>query len=315
MDNQPHRIIFMGTPEFAVPSLRALLASPDQVVAVVTQPDRPRGRGRKLTPPPVKTIALEAGIPVLQPASVRTPEFLNELKSYGPDLIAVTAFGRILPGSLLNLPPLGTINVHGSILPRYRGAAPIQWAILNGDRTTGVTIMQMDEGLDTGDILLSRSLTIEPDDTAATLAARMAELGGTLLCETLALLHEGNLSATPQNETQATAAPPLNKEQGLIDWNLPAEILSCRVRGLDPWPTAYTFLNGLRLRLYAPSVTAAEGREAPGTIIRADRNGLLVATGRDHLLIREIQLEGGKRLSLDAFLRGRELAVGTMLGA
>lgn len=315
MANQPHRIIFMGTPEFAVPSLRTLLAGPDQVVAVVTQPDRPRGRGRKLTPPPVKTAALEAGVPVLQPASVRTPEFLNEIKSYSPDLIAVTAFGRILPGTLLNLPPLGTLNVHGSLLPRYRGAAPIQWAILNGDATTGITIMQMDEGLDTGDMLLGRTLAIEPNDTAATLAARMAELGGTLLCETLALLHQGKLTATPQNEAQATAAPPLTKEQGLVDWNLPAEVLSCRVRGLDPWPTAYTFHKGLRLRLFSPSVTAGESYETPGSIIRADQQGLLVATGRNRLLIKEIQIEGGKRLALQAFLRGRELAGGTILGS
>jgi len=315
MNNHPHRIIFMGTPEFAVPSLRALLAGPDQVVAVVTQPDRPRGRGRKLTPPPVKALALEAGVPVLQPASVRTSEFLNELKSYGPDIIAVTAFGRILPGPLLNLPPLGVINVHGSLLPRYRGAAPIQWAILNGDHTTGVTIMQLDEGLDTGDILLSHSLAIAPDDTAATLAVRMAELGGSLLCEALALLHQGRLPATVQNEAQATAAPPLTKEQGLVDWNLPAEVLSCRVRGLDPWPTAYTFLNGLRLRLYAPSVVAGEGSASPGTILRADQDGLLIATGRNQLLVKEIQLEGGKRLELQAFLRGRELAAGTILGS
>lgn len=315
MAEVPYRIIFMGTPEFAVPSLRALLAGPDQVVAVVTQPDRPRGRGRKLTPPPVKLLAEQAGVPVLQPASVRTAEFREELLSYGPDLIAVTAFGRILPGSLLNLPPHGTINVHGSLLPRYRGAAPIQWAILNGDQATGVTIMQMDEGLDTGDILLARALPIEATDTAATLAGRMAELGGTLLCEAMVLLHQGQLTATPQNEAQATAAPPLTKEHGLVDWTLPAEVLSCRVRGLDPWPTAFTFLNGQRLRLFAPSVEPGDGAETPGAVVRADQQGLLIATGKERLLVREIQLEGGKRMGLDAFLRGRELPAGTMLGS
>lgn len=315
MAEVPYRIIFMGTPEFAVPSLRALLAGPDQVVAVVTQPDRPRGRGRKLTPPPVKLLAEQAGVPVLQPASVRTAEFREELLSYGPDLIAVTAFGRILPGPLLNLPPHGTINVHGSLLPRYRGAAPIQWAILNGDQATGVTIMQMDEGLDTGDILLARALPIEATDTAATLAGRMAELGGTLLCEAMVLLHQGQLTATPQNEAQATAAPPLSKEHGLVDWTLPAEVLSCRVRGLDPWPTAFTFLNGQRLRLFAPSVEPGDGAEAPGAVVRADQQGLLIATGKERLLVREIQLEGGKRMGLDAFLRGRELPAGTMLGS
>jgi len=315
MNNQPYRIIFMGTPEFAVPSLRALLNSPDQVVAVVTQPDRPRGRGQKMTPPPVKTLALEAGIPVLQPASVRTKDFLKELKGFAPDLIAVTAFGRILPGPLLHLPPLGTINVHGSRLPRYRGAAPIQWAILNGDDSTGVTIMQMDEGLDTGDILLTRELSISPDDTAASLAARMAGLGGEALCEALALLHQGQLTATPQNEDQATAAPPLTKEQGLIDWNLPAEVIGCQVRGLDPWPTAYTYLDGRRLRLFKPGVVAGEGAEPPGTILSGDRQGLLIATGRDRLLIREVQLEGAKRLSIDTFLRGHKLPPGTVLGS
>ncbi|NTV12919.1 MAG: methionyl-tRNA formyltransferase [Desulfobulbaceae bacterium] len=314
MANQPYRIIFMGTPEFAVPSLRALLAGPDQVVAVVTQPDRPRGRGRKLTEPPVKTLAREAGIPVLQPTSVRTPEFFAELKSYAPDLIAVTAYGRILPGPLLHLPPHGTLNVHGSLLPRYRGAAPIQWSILNGDQTTGVTIMQMDEGLDTGAMLLTETLAITPDDTAATLAARMAERGGALLCQTLEILHQGKLTATPQDEALATAAPPLTKEHGLINWTLPAATIGCRVRGLDPWPTAFTFLKGQRLRLFAPEVVTGDSLEAPGTILRADRRGLLVATGREQLLLKEIQVEGGKRLELNVFLRGRELVAGTVLG-
>ncbi len=315
MNKKPYRIIFMGTPEFAVPSLRALLNSPDQVVAVVTQPDRPRGRGRKLTPPPIKTIALEAGIPVLQPPSVRTEAFLKELRSYDPDLIAVTAFGRILPRALLHLPPLGVINVHGSRLPRYRGAAPIQWAILNGDDSTGVTIMQMDEGLDTGDILLTRELPITPEDTAASLAVRMAELGGKALSEALALLHRGKLGPIPQNEEQATAAPPLTKEQGLIDWNLPAEVIGCQVRGLDPWPTAYTYLDGKRLRLFGPSIIAGESTEPPGAIISCDRHGLLIATGQDQLLIREVQLEGAKRVTADAFLRGHKLPPGTVLGS
>jgi len=315
MDKKPYRIIFMGTPEFAVPSLRALLDSPDQVVAVVTQPDRPRGRGRKMTPPPVKTLACEAGIPVLQPASVRTKDFLKELQDFGPDLIAVTAFGRILPGELLHLPPLGTINVHGSLLPRYRGAAPIQWAILNGDETTGMTIMQMDEGLDTGDILLARTMPIAAEDTAASLALKMAALGGELLCEALDRLHRGELRATPQDEGQATAAPPLTKEQGLIDWNLPAEVIDCQVRGLDPWPTAYTFLNGKRVRLFAPDIVACGSTESPGAILRAEQNGLLIATGRNCLLVREIQLEGAKRLAADTFLRGHKLPPGTVLGS
>jgi methionyl-tRNA formyltransferase len=315
MNNQPYRIIFMGTPEFAVPSLRALLNGPDRVVAVVTQPDRPRGRGRKLTQPPVKTLAAEAGIPVLQPASVRTEEFMRELRSFDPDLIAVVAFGRILPGPLLGLPPLGTVNVHGSLLPRYRGAAPIQWAILNGDDTTGVTIMQMDEGLDTGDILLTRALPITPEDTAATLAAKMAELGGNLLREALEAMRLDKLPAVPQNEAQATAAPPLTKEQGMVDWQLPAEVIGCQIRGLDPWPTAFTLLAGKRLRLVAPSVVAGDNTATPGSILGADQDGMLIATGRGRLLIREIQLEGAKRLPVAAFLRGHKLPPGTVLGS
>ncbi|MEN8143062.1 MAG: methionyl-tRNA formyltransferase [Thermodesulfobacteriota bacterium] len=311
---KPLRIIFMGTPEFAVPSLQALLASRHEVVAVVTQPDRPRGRGRKLTPPPVKETALEAGLTVLQPTAIRTEEFLDELKSFQPDVIAVTAYGRILPGPLLNMPPMGTINVHGSLLPRYRGAAPVQWAILNGETETGITTMQMDEGLDTGDMLLHSSLAIESQDTAASMAVKLAAAGGSLLVETLDKLQAGKLEAVPQNKELATLAPPLSKEEGQIDWYEPALAISCRIRGLDPWPTAYTFLDGKRLRVFQPEIVSQTDDEEPGTICKADNNGLLIATGLEYLLVKEVQLEGSRRMAVGPFLQGHKLEPGFRLG-
>ena len=305
-----YRIIFMGTPDFAVPSLQALLDHGEEVVAVVCQPDKPKGRGRKLSPPPVKELALAAGLPVLQPTKVRTPEFLEELRSYQPDLMVVTAYGRILTGPVLNLPRLGTINVHGSLLPKYRGAAPVQWAVLNGDPETGITIMQMDEGMDTGDILLPGSLAIVPDDTAGTLAVKMAQLGGRLLIESLERLKAGNLPPRKQDDSLATPDPPLTKELSAIDWHRSAREISCQIRGLDPWPMAHTTLEGKWLRFFAPLVIPGPVREAPGTLCRADKTGLTVATGEGYLRLGEVQLEGAKRMSADAFLRGRPLAPG-----
>lgn len=304
----------MGTPDFAVPSLKALLDHGENVVAVITQPDRPKGRGRKLTPPPVKELALAADIPVLQPTKIRTDEFLDEIKSYNPDLIIVTAYGRILPGPLLDLPPLGTINVHGSLLPKYRGAAPVQWAVINGETETGITIMQMDEGLDTGDILLPVSLPIEANDTAGTVAIKMAELGGKLLIEALDLLKKDKLPPIKQDDSQATLAPPLSKQEGEIDWSKTASQISCLIRGLDPWPTAYTTINGKWLRLFSPTVISDIVDEEPGTLCRADAEGLLIATGKDYLLVKEVQIEGAKKMAVDAFLRGRPLQKGIKFG-
>lgn len=307
----PYRIIFMGTPAFAVPSLQALIDHGENVVAVVSQPDRPKGRGRKLSPTPVKELALAHNIPVLQPTKIRTAEFLDELRAYQPDLFVVTAYGRILPGTLLNLPPLGTINVHGSLLPKYRGAAPVQWAILRGEKETGITIMQMDEGMDTGDILLPRPLTIEPDDTAASLATKMAHLGGQALIEALDLLKAGKLPRQKQDDSLATDAPPLTKEMGVIDWNRSAHELSCLIRGLDPWPTAHATLSGEIIRLFKPTVVSAAASESPGTVIRADKAGLLVATANNLLQVGELQREGGKRLPAADFLRGYPIAPGS----
>lgn len=308
--NNPLRIIFMGTPDFAVPTLQALLDSPDEVVTVICQPDRKKGRGKKLSPPPVKVLAEQAGIPVLQPTNIRTEDFLETIRALQPDLIIVTAYGRILPGSLLNLPPLGTINVHGSLLPKYRGAAPIQWAVLNGETETGVTIMQVDEGMDTGDILLPVSLPITEDDTSGSLFVKLSKLGGEALVKALGLLKEGKLPPITQDDSLATEAPMLTKEMGHLDWSKDAEELHCLVRGLDPWPSAYGFLAGKRFRFFRSRVVNEEVMEAPGTLCRADKDGILVATGRDYLLIRDIQPEGKRRMTVQSCLCGMPFPVG-----
>ena len=305
-----YRIIFMGTPDFSVPVLKSLIAGPDEIVAVVTQPDREKGRGKKLTPPPVKTAALAAGIPVLQPTKIKTQDFRDTLAAFKPDLIVVVAYGRILPPSILELPPLGCINVHGSLLPKYRGAAPIQWAVLKGENEVGVTIMQMDVGMDTGDILLPARLPADPGETAGSLFVKLADLGAATLQQALDLLRQDKLPPIPQDHSRATVAPMLTKEHGLVDWTKPAAELHCRVRGLDPWPTAYSFLAQKRFRFFAPEVVHYPSGTAPGTLLRADKVGFLIATGRDAILIREIQPEGGKRMTVDAFICGHPLEPG-----
>ena len=326
--NNPFTIIFMGTPDFAVPSLAGLLDHGEHVVAVVTQPDRPKGRGRKLTAPPVKQLAIDAGLPVLQPENIRGHDFLAQLKEFQPDLIVVTAYGKILPGHLLNMPSLGTINVHGSLLPKYRGAAPVQWALLNGDSETGVTIMQMDEGMDTGDILLTRKIPIGPDDTGATMMTKLADLGGRALIAALDLLRDGKLPPVKQDENLATTAPPLVKTMGLVDWSKPAKEISCQIRGLDPWPTTYTSAAGKRFRLFRPTVIEDQAamdhllktcpksdRPAePGTLCRADSAGLIIATGKGFLQIQEVQPEGSRRMTVAAYLSGHPLAIGQKFG-
>ncbi|MBU0663711.1 MAG: methionyl-tRNA formyltransferase [Proteobacteria bacterium] len=313
MADTSFRIIFMGTPDFAVPALHKLLNGPDKIVAVVTQPDRPKGRGKKLAPPPVKVAAEEAGIPILQPTKIRTEEFLNTLKSYEPDLIIVAAYGRMLPASILELPRLGCINIHGSLLPRHRGAAPIQWAIIKGDSQAGVTIMQMDVGMDTGDILLPAAIPVAEDETAGSLFTKLAELGGTTLLQALDLLRKDRLIATRQDHTLATEAPPLTKEDGCLDWTRPAKELHCLIRGLDPWPAAYSFMDGQRFRFFAPEIIHKECRQPAGTLILADHQGLLIATAQDCLLIKEIQPEGKKRMTVEAYLCGHPLTPGLQL--
>jgi methionyl-tRNA formyltransferase len=308
------RIAFMGTPEFAVPSLEALLKSDDEVVGIVTQPDRPKGRGQILTPSPVKRIAIREGLPVLQPIKMKDPDFLAALTGWKPDVIAVAAFGRILPSAILTLPIKGCINVHGSLLPKYRGAAPIQWAIINGETETGITTMLMDEGMDTGPILLQEKIPIAPDDTAGSLSPRLAELGGRLLVETIARLKAGTLVPRPQDDTLATMAPLLKKEDGLIDWTLPAVAIVNRIRGLTPWPGAYTFLGPDRWVLCRAVALNQPGSGPPGQIMAVTKDAIHVATGSEILAITELQPANSRRMTVMQYLAGHTVHVGARFG-
>jgi methionyl-tRNA formyltransferase len=308
------RIVFMGTPNFAVPSLEALLKSDDQVVGVVTRPDRPKGRGQLLTSSPIKLIAEREKLPLLQPTKMKDPAFLDALKAWKPDLIAVAAFGRILPPVILNLPSKGCINVHGSLLPKYRGAGPIQWAIINGETETGITTMLMDEGMDTGAMLLHDRIAITPEDTAGTLSPRLAELGGRLLMETLTQLKAGTLVPRQQDHSQATLAPLLKKEDGVIDWTMSATEIANRIRGLSPWPGAYTFAGEDRWTIWraaaAPEITSA----SPGKVIAVAKEAIHVATGRGVLALMELQPANGRRMTVAQYLAGHPIAVGSQLG-
>ncbi len=310
------RIVFMGTPDFAVPSLEALLKSEETVVGVVTQPDRPKGRGQALAPSPVKLVCQREGLPVLQPLKMKDPAFLQALKEWQPDVIVVAAFGRILPSVILSLPPKGCINVHASLLPKYRGAGPIQWAIINGERETGITTMLMDEGMDTGAILLQETVPIEPDDTAGTLSAKLAQVGARLLVDTLCRLKAGTLVPSPQDHAQATMAPPLKKEDGLIDWSRPAVDIANRVRGLAPWPGAYTFAGDTLWKIWKAAPTDGPIDKAlPGTVIGLAKDAILVATGNGLLSITEIQPANSRRMTAAEFLAGHRLSPGQVLGA
>lgn len=311
--NKPLRIIYMGTPAFAVPPLDAMAAAGHQVLTVVTQPDRPRGRGRKLTPSPVKQTALRLGIPVRQPEKIRTEAFSREMAALKPDVLVVVAFGKILTRDLLDLPRLGAVNIHGSILPRYRGPAPIQWAVINGEKKTGVTAMLMDEGLDTGPMLCTREVPIRPDDTSATLHDRLSVAGAGLLITALEGLAAGTLRPLPQDDSQATYAPMLSKKDGHIRWERPARELECFIRGVTPWPGAYTFHDERRLKIFKTEPLNVDTRETPGRVLPAFADELRVATGDGVLSILEIQGASGKRLSIRDFLRGYCLPPGTIL--
>jgi methionyl-tRNA formyltransferase len=310
-------IVFMGTPELACASLAALMAAPNlRIVGVVTQPDRPKGRDLKLSPSPVKELALRAGLPVLQPERVRHEGFLSELRALVPDLIAVAAFGQILPRAILDLPRFGCLNVHTSLLPKYRGAAPIQWAILNGEAETGVTIMKMDEGLDTGAILGQVRTPIHDQDNSETLHDRLAGLGARLLVQTVERLVAGELSPVPQPAEGATLAPKIKKQDGRLSWNEPCLSLCNRVRGLTPWPGAFTFLPS-QPRTHLLKIWLAEPADmsgAAGEVLRADNSGIYVACGLGSLRILTVQLEGGRRLSAAQFLAGHPLKPGQVIG-
>lgn len=310
----------MGTPEFAVPSLEALLRSHDsdnvKVVGVVTQPDRPKGRGQELATSPVKQVCLREGLPFSQPTKMKDPAFLDALKAWQPDVIAVAAFGRILTPTILAIPPKGCINIHASLLPKYRGAGPIQWALINGERETGITTMLMDEGMDTGAILLQETVPIEPEDTAGTLSVRLAKVGGALLIETLHRLRAGTLSPHPQDHSLATLAPLLKKEDGLIDWKMEAAAIANRVRGMSPWPGAYTYAKADRWLIWlASALDRPAGAAAPGTIVEVNKDRLLVATGGGLLAIMEFQPANSRRMSVAQYLAGHALTSGLVLGS
>jgi methionyl-tRNA formyltransferase len=308
------RTVFMGTPEFALPTLEGLLAAGLPVIAVYTQPDRPSGRGKQLTPPPVKQLATAHGIPLFQPLKLRLPEVVAELQALAPDLIVVVAYGQILPKSVLDIPRYGCINVHASLLPKYRGAAPINHAIMAGESETGVTTMYMDVGLDTGDMLVKRTTKIAPDETAGELHDRLAQLGRETMLATLERLCAGTLVREKQDDALTCYAPLLRKEQGLIDWSRSAIELHNQVRGLDPWPGAYTLLAGDPLKLARTRPLQEIHAAAPGTVLGADADGLRIACGTGVLRVGELQLPGRKRLPAAEFLRGCALPVGTGLG-
>lgn len=305
------RIVFMGTPDFAVPSLQALINAGHDVCAVYTQPDKPQGRKQILTAPPVKTLALEHDIPVFQPNTLKNEDEQARLRELAPEVIIVVAYGKLLPKAVLDIPPHGCINVHGSLLPRWRGAAPIQWAVIAGDEMAGVTTMQMAEGLDTGDMLLTYETKVGEKETAGELFDRLAQSGAELLTQTLVKLDE--ITPRPQDDAQSCYAHMLDKQMAVIDWSKSAHEIDCLIRGLNPWPIALTTLSGERLKVFAAEKTAGNGE--PGTVLEADpKKGLTVACGEGALRLTEIQLVGGKRMKATDFLRGHAIEVGTKLG-
>ncbi|HEY3309487.1 MAG TPA: methionyl-tRNA formyltransferase [Desulfuromonadaceae bacterium] len=304
------RIIFMGTPEFACPTLQLLIERGENLVSVVTQPDRPKGRGQKLMPPPVKELSLQHGIPVLQTQKVRDPAFVETILQLKPDLIVVVAFGQILPKALLDIPPKGCINVHASLLPRYRGAAPLNWCIINGETETGVTTMLMDPGLDTGPMLLKQATGIEENESILSLHDRMSLIGARLLGETLDGLKAGQIAPQEQENSQSCYAPMLKKEDGLINWYRDARTIHNQVRGMTVWPGAYTFLNRQPLKIYRTRIGTGAG--LPGSVLRAERSVLEVACLNGSLLIEELQLAGKKRLDSADFLSGCPISPGTL---
>jgi len=308
-------ILFMGTPEFAIPSLKALVKSGYHVVGAVTQPDKPKGRGRKHIAPPVKTCALELGIPVYQPDRVRDEDFLDTFRKISPDMVALVAFGQILPREILDSPRFGCLNVHPSLLPKYRGGAPINWPIINGDRKTGVTIMLMDEGVDSGDILLQEEIDIDIDDTFDDLHGKLSAMGARLLIGAVGGVMDGILAGTPQDPSLATFAPLLTSETGYINWDNEAEVIVNLIRGLSSNPGAYSFLGDKKLKIFyaVPGKEKSSGEKAPGTLGNLMEAGLQVATRDGHVYLKDVQLEGKKRMFIEDFLRGYRLLQGDTL--
>ena len=307
------RIVFMGTPDFSVPALEALVEGGHEVVAAITQPDKPKGRGKAVLMTPVKEKAMELGIPVYQPVKVRGPEFVEKLRQMEPDAIVVVAFGQILPKSILEIPRYGCVNIHASLLPKYRGAAPIQWAVIDGERESGVTTMFMNEGLDTGDMLEKEAVILDPKETGGSLHDKLSAIGGRLILSTLKGLEDGTLKGTPQTDEGTCYAKMLKKSLGDIDWTMDAAAIERLIRGLNPWPSAYTCLHGKTLKIWDGDVLEREYGVEPGTVAEVAKDRLVVQTGQGSLAIRSLQLEGKKRMDAGDFLRGYAVEAGTRL--
>ena len=307
------RIVFMGTPDFSVPALEALVEGGHEVVAAITQPDKPKGRGKAVRMTPVEEKAMELGIPVYQPVKVREPEFVEKLRQMEPDAIVVVAFGQILPKSILEIPRYGCVNIHASLLPKYRGAAPIQWAVIDGERESGVTTMFMNEGLDTGDMLEKEAVTLDPKETGGSLHDKLSAIGGRLILSTLKGLEDGTLKGTPQTDEGTCYAKMLKKSLGDIDWTMDAAAIERLIRGLNPWPSAYTCLHGKTLKIWDGDVLEREYGVEPGTVAEVAKDRLVVQTGQGSLAIRSLQLEGKKRMDAGDFLRGYAVEAGTRL--
>ena len=308
------KIVYMGTPDFAVEALEALVSSKHEVIAVFTQPDKPKGRGKAMQFTPVKEVAVRENIPVYQPPKIRDPEVVEQIRALVPDVLVVVAFGQIIPQEILDIAPYGCINVHGSLLPKYRGAAPIQWAVIDGEKESGVTTMQMDAGLDTGDMLLRTVVPLDEKETGGSLFDKLSKAGAGLLLETLDALEKGTVTPKKQGESPTAYAKMLTKDMGAIDWNRPAEELERLIRGLNPWPSAYTKLNGRTLKIWAADVCGQVGeKEQPGTVLKAEKAEFLIQTGEKILSVKELQLEGKKRMDTAAFLRGCHLEKGMRL--
>lgn len=307
------KIVFMGTPDFAVPCLTEIIEKGHEVLSVITQPDRPKGRGKKLTPPPVKVKALEYNIPVFQPEKIKEESAVQKLRDLAPDCIVVVAFGQILSKEILDIPPLGCVNVHASLLPKYRGAAPINWSIINGEKISGVTTMYMDVGLDTGDMILKKEVTIE-NKTAGELHDALSVAGAELLGETIALIEKDEAPREKQIDHESSYAPMMDKNTGKIDWNDTAESINCLIRGVNPWPSSFSTYKGDKFKIWRTRVMDVEHNEVPGKIIKIDKEGLFVATGKGILVLEEIQFLNSKRMTVDAYLRGNQIEKDLILG-
>lgn len=308
------KVVFMGTPDIAVPCLQKIIDEGHEVIGVVTQPDKPKGRGKKLGMSPVKELALKYDIPVYQPIRARDDEFVQTLKRLNPELIVVVAFGQILPKAILDIPKLGCINVHVSLLPKYRGAAPINWVIINGEQKTGVTTMYMDEGLDTGDMILKSEVDLDDNITAGELHDKMMEIGADTLKQTMDLIEKGCAPREPQNHDEFSYAPIMNKSLGNIKWNNSAKEIHNLVRGVNPWPSAYTIYNGDTMKIWKTEVLGERSDKTPGTILKVDKDGIRISTEDNIILVKEIQMPGKKRVLVSEYIKGNTIESGAILG-